>query len=71
MSDLETRVMNLEEHIAHQNSLVEELNEVIIEQRKELDVLNRRVTMLMQRAAEQEADSLSGAPLADQRPPHW
>jgi len=25
----------------------------------------------MQRAAEQEADNSSGAPLADQRPPHW
>ncbi|MEO1918523.1 MAG: SlyX family protein [Paracoccaceae bacterium] len=71
MSDLETRLTNLEEHLAHQNTLVEELNDVIIEQREEIDLLNRRVAMLMRRAAEQEADNLSGAPLADQRPPHW
>lgn len=71
MSDLESRLTSLEEHLAHQNSLVEELNEVVVEQRKEIDLLNRRVAMLMQRAAEQEADSMSGAPLADQKPPHW
>ena len=71
MSDLVSRLTSLEEHLAHQNSLVEELNEVVVEQRKEIDLLNRRVAMLMQRAAEQEADSMSGAPLADQKPPHW
>ena len=71
MSNNESRLTSLEEHLAHQSTLVEELNEVIVEQRKEIDLLNRRVSMLMQRAAEQEADSMSGAPLADQRPPHW
>ena len=70
MSD-QDRLTRLEEHLAHQNTLVEELNEVVTEQRAEIDLLNRRVAMLMQRAAEQEADNLSGGPLADQRPPHW
>ena len=70
MSD-QDRLTRLEEHLAHQNTLVEELNEVVTEQRTEIDQLNRRVSMLMQRAAEQEADNQSGAPLADQRPPHW
>ena len=70
MSD-QDRLTRLEEHLAHQNTLVEELNEVVTEQRVEIDLLNRRVAMLLQRAAEQEADNLSGAPLADQRPPHW
>jgi len=71
MTDLETRVTRLEEHIAHQNALVEELNEVVTKQRAEIDTLIRRVAMLMQRAAEQEADTTSSASLADQRPPHW
>ncbi|PCJ74877.1 MAG: SlyX protein [Rhodobacteraceae bacterium] len=61
----------LEEALAHQSALLEELNDVITSQASEIDLLNRRVAMLMQRAAEQEADNLSGAPLADQRPPHW
>ncbi|OUS08249.1 SlyX protein [Rhodobacterales bacterium 52_120_T64] len=67
----EDRITRLEEAIAHQSALVEELNEVVTNQAAEIDQLNRRVSMLMQRAAEQEADNLSGAPLADQRPPHW
>ncbi len=67
----EDRITRLEEALAHQSALLEELNDVITSQASEIDLLNRRVAMLMQRAAEQEADNLSGAPLADQRPPHW
>jgi len=67
----EDRITRLEEALAHQSALVEELNDVVTRQAAEIDLLNRRVSMLMQRAAEQEADNLSGAPLADQRPPHW
>ena len=67
----EDRITRLEEAIAHQSALVEELNEVVTRQATEIDLLNRRVSMLMQRAAEQEADNLSGAPIADQKPPHW
>lgn len=65
------RITRLEEHLAHQNTLVDELNDVVIELRTEIDTLNRRVSLLMQRAAEQEVEGGSGAPLADQRPPHW
>ena len=67
----EDRITRLEEALVHQSALVEELNEVVTGQANEIDLLNRRVAMLMQRAAEQEADNLSGAPLADQKPPHW
>ena len=67
----EDRITRLEETLAHQSALLEELNEVVTGQATEIDLLNRRVAMLMQRAAEQEADNSSGAPLADQRPPHW
>ena len=65
------RITRLEEAIAHQSALVEELNEVVTGQAKEIDRLNRRVVMLMKRAAEQEAEGQAGAPLADQPPPHW
>lgn len=71
MSNFDDRITRLEEHIAHQNSLLEELNDIVVAQRDEIDTLVRRVEMLMKRAAEQEADSMSGAPLADQVPPHW
>ena len=40
MSNYESRLTNLEEHLAHQNTLVEELNEIIVEQRNEIDLIN-------------------------------
>lgn len=70
MSD-DSRITHLEEHIAHQSALLEELNDVVTDLRGEVDALNRRVEMLLKRAAEQEADDMQSAPLADQRPPHW
>ena len=61
----------LEEKIAHLIRTVEELSDVVASQGKEIDVLTRRVAMLMQREAERELDMGDGIPLADQRPPHW
>ncbi len=69
MSD--DRITRLEEILSHQQSVVEDLNDVVRRQRDEIDLLTRRVAMLMQRAAEHETDSSSSIPLADQRPPHW
>ena len=60
----------LEERIAHLERAVEDLSDVIARQDRELAVLTRRVQMLMQRAAEQEADARD-APPANQKPPHW
>ncbi len=71
MSEIENRIIRLEEEIAHQGLLLEELNLIIAKQRDETDVLTRRVEMLMQRAAEKEADELSSTQIADQRPPHY
>lgn len=71
MNTENNRLTRVEEHLAHQNTVVDDLNDIITELRQEVDNLNRRVSMLMQRAAEQEADNQPSAALADQRPPHW
>ncbi len=65
------RILQLEEQIAHLTRTVEELSDIVARQEKELDVLNRRSAMLMQREAEREMDTGGTIPLADQRPPHW
>lgn len=59
-----------EERIAHLVRMVDDLSEVVARQAVELDRLNRRVQMLMEREAEREASG-GTIPLADQRPPHW
>ncbi|WP_316015239.1 SlyX family protein [Roseobacter sp. HKCCA0434] len=66
-----TDLTRIEEALADALRTVEELNEVVTDQASRIELLERRVALLMQRAAEQEADQLTGAPLADQKPPHW
>ena len=68
MSD---RLEKAEEEIAHLRRAVDDLSEVIAGQAREIDRLTRRVALLMERAAEAEADASGAIPLADQKPPHW
>jgi len=67
----DARLTDLESLLAHQTRTVEELSDIIHRQQKEIDTLTRRVTMLLLRAAEAEADTTGSAPLADQKPPHY
>ena len=61
----------LEEKVAHLLRAVEDLSDVIARQEGEIETLNRRVALLMQREAQRDHDSGEGVPLADQVPPHW
>ncbi len=61
----------IEEELAHLRRTTEELSEIVARQADEIDLLTRRVHMLMQRAAEQEAEGTGGVVLADERPPHY
>jgi SlyX protein len=64
------RVEALEERVAHLMRAVEELSDVVARQAGEIAGLERRVRLLMERAAEEEG--LGGAPPeANVRPPHW
>jgi SlyX protein len=69
MSD--TRITRLEEQHAHLTRSLEELNEVVTAQAGEIDLLTRRVHMLMERIAEEEQASGGTVSLGDQKPPHW
>jgi len=61
---------DLEEKVAHLIRAVEDLSDVVARQASEIAGLERRVRLLMERAAEEEA--LGGAPPdANVRPPHW
>jgi SlyX protein len=60
----------LEERVAHLTRAVEDLSDVVARQAGEIAVLERRVALLLERAAEEE--TLQGeAPVANVRPPHW
>ncbi|MCK0168940.1 SlyX family protein [Jannaschia sp. S6380] len=61
----------LEERIAHLTRQVEDLSDVVARQAGEIATLERRVQMLMSRAAEAELQAGGSVPLGDERPPHW
>ena len=61
----------MEEQIAHLTRTVDELNDVVTRQQKDIDRLTRRVEMLMQREAEREAQGSGGVIIGDERPPHY
>lgn len=64
-------MQHLEEQIAHLTRSVDEMSDVIARQQNELDLLTRRVAMLMAREASREADGGGGVVFADERPPHY
>ena len=59
----------LQERLAHLERLTEELSDVLAAQSREIDVLTRRVAMLMQREAERQAGEGQDTPIT--RPPHY
>ncbi|MEM6588171.1 MAG: SlyX family protein [Pseudomonadota bacterium] len=61
----------IEETIAHLTLSVEELSDIVARQQAEIDVLTRRVQMLLEREAERQAEGSGGVVVGDERPPHW
>ncbi len=65
-----SRLDALEIRIAHQDQAIEELNQAIIAQWKEIDRLTRELVMLSDRLASAE-QSIGPEPGDEAPPPHW
>lgn len=61
----------VEEELAHLRRVTEELSDMVAAQGREIELLQRRVVLLMERAAEQEAADTGGVVIGDERPPHY
>ena len=61
----------IEERLAHLERLVDDLNEVVAKQAREIDRLTARVAMLMEREAMREAEGTGGVIVGDEKPPHY
>lgn len=68
-----SRLDDLEMRVAHQDAVIEELNEALTAQWKVIDVLTREIENLRERASAIEADARTTAKQGgeDERPPHW
>ena len=66
--ELSERIDALESRLAYQDQSIEQLNETITAQWKQIDALTRQLAALTERLQEAEA----GAPSpANERPPHY
>ncbi|OUR97287.1 hypothetical protein A9Q84_13250 [Halobacteriovorax marinus] len=68
MSDLEVRIVSLEEKFSHQDELVFELNKIVANQQEVIVELIKEVRSLGQ-LSNQDGSSMSG--LKDDVPPHY
>ena len=68
--DLINRIDTLETHIAHQDGIIEELNDVSIKQCVEIQKLNDRFDHLKNKFSELERD-IETPPDEDAPPPHY
>ncbi|MBB5516822.1 putative coiled-coil protein SlyX [Rubricella aquisinus] len=65
------RITRLEEALAHQAKLTDDLSAIVADQAERIALLERRVQALRRRAAEADATKDGGAYFADERPPHY
>lgn len=61
----------IEERLAHLERLTDDLSEVVARQANEIDLLTRRVSLLLQREAERIEAESGGQMTPNERPPHW
>ena len=64
-------MQDIEEKLAHLLRQVDDLSDVVARQSREIDVLNRRVEMLMRREAERQSEGGGGHVFTDEKPPHY
>jgi len=57
--------------LSEATKLSEELSDIVAEQANRLDIAERRIQLLMERAAQDEANSSNGITINDNLPPHW
>lgn len=70
-SKQEYRLNELEMQLAHALRANEDLSDVVAQQAKRLDAVEKRLELLLDRAREQDAIGNGGHVFGDERPPHW
>ena len=65
-NDNELRIINIEMKMSHQDVMLEELHQVIYRQQSELDLLQKKLTLL-----QEQLSSDSDIRPAGEKPPHY
>lgn len=67
----ENRITELEIQLSHVTRTAEDLSTIVADHAKRLEQAEKRIQSLMHRAAEAEAEAMSGIAIGDKPPPHW
>jgi SlyX protein len=70
MSEHEARIEALEVRVAYQDQMIEDLNQTVIAQWKQIDGLKRQLNELLDRVQEVE-DNTGGPSAPEPPPPHY
>ncbi len=65
-----TRIAELESRLAHQEHTIGQLNDVVVEQQRQLDKLEASMNRLVERLQSGDDPGAEGNPL-DELPPHY
>lgn len=68
--DLEARVQALEEALAHRDSELQDLSDMVSQQWKRIEAMEGELNRTKDRIITLE-DDVGQGPEADQKPPHW
>ncbi len=71
MKSLEARLTDLETIISHQQKLIEDLNDVVIDLQKRIDVLPREISRLSDEIRVARELSAEIRRPEDEKPPHY
>lgn len=67
----ENRITELEIQLAHQSKQLEELDEVVQDQAKRLDLLEAQMRAVATRMRDSAEETAGSVVLGDQKPPHY
>ncbi|MBL4660669.1 MAG: SlyX family protein [Alcanivoracaceae bacterium] len=71
MSDINNKLIEIETKIAFQEQTIEQLNEVIIQQQKSIDALQRQLRQLNNKIEEESQHWSQDQTIIDEKPPHY
>lgn len=70
-STIDTRFEDLEAKVAYQEHTIQELNDTIFQQQKDIDELRATCKILVERYRELAATNAGPASPVDEKPPHY
>ncbi len=69
---MEEKLVDLESRYSHQEDLLQQLNDIVANQGRQIDLLESRLQLMYERITELQSQvSIGGEASADEPPPHY